>query len=95
MKEKKIGWASFLKLCHHSTSIKQCDAIFHLLFTAEERDQLADRVLLVRELLKGEKTQRQIAADLNISIAKITRGSNQLKETNEDVKQHFLNAIDH
>ncbi|WP_372443101.1 Trp family transcriptional regulator [Coxiella-like endosymbiont of Rhipicephalus sanguineus] len=37
-------------------------------------------VELICKLIKGEKTQREISNDLDISIAKITRISNSLKD---------------
>ena len=45
--------------------------------------------ILYLGLLKKQKTQREIAEDLNVSIAKITRGSNELKRTNKK----FLNWL--
>jgi TrpR family trp operon transcriptional repressor len=84
------GWNQFLTLCRATESTQQLDQLFSLLFTLEEKDQLAMRVQLVKELLKGEKTQRQISQDLKISIAKITRGSNALKTVDESLKAFIL-----
>ena len=53
--------------------------LFDLLLTPEEKESLALRCLIIEELLKQKKTQRDIAKDLQVSIAKITRGSNELK----------------
>ena len=47
--------------------------------TQEEKESIATRCLIVVELLKQEKTQRAIAEYSHVSIAKITRGSNELK----------------
>ncbi len=66
--------------------------MFGLLFSLEEKEQLALRVELVRALLKGEKTQCEIAHDLNISIAKIARGSNALKTTSDKIKSFIKNS---
>lgn len=76
---KARGWRRFLNLCHKTKSPTELNTLFEFLLTAEERDTLATRVELVAALLKEEKTQREIAAELEISIAKITRGSNALK----------------
>ena len=90
---KQDGRKSFVELCSQAKSNEQLDAIFKTFFTLEEQAQMADRVMLVKALLKGEKTQRELAADLKISIAKITRGSNQLKTTDaallEYLKEHI------
>ena len=83
---QSTGWEDFLTLCKSVESTVALDELCSLLFTLEEKAQLALRVELVKELLKGQKTQREIARDLNISIAKITRGSNALKTTSESVK---------
>ncbi|WP_235379204.1 Trp family transcriptional regulator [Candidatus Coxiella mudrowiae] len=52
-------------------------------------------VELICELIKGEKTQREISNDLDVSIAKITRVSNALKIIDDKVKtfikQHLIN----
>jgi TrpR family trp operon transcriptional repressor len=86
------GWQKFLSLCQEGESTQQLDELFNLFFTIEEKETLAMRILLVKELLKGAKTQREIAQDLNISIAKITRGSNALKTTSNDLKR-FLSGF--
>lgn len=73
------GWRSFLKLCSACTDEKTLSSLLDLLLTTEEKQSLAMRCLIIVELLKQEKTQREIAKDLGVSIAKITRGSNELK----------------
>lgn len=73
------GWQSFLKLCLETKNEKMLSSLFDLLLTQEERESIAMRCLIVVDLLKQEKTQRNIAEDLHVSIAKITRGSNELK----------------
>lgn len=73
------GWVHFLEICRKAKTDEELNDLLYLFLTPEERDALGTRVELVCELLKGECTQREIAADLDISIAKITRGSNALK----------------
>ena len=87
------GWSQFLTLTRAAESIQQLDQLFNLLFTLEEKNQLAMRVQLVKELLKGEKTQREISQDLKISIAKITRGSNALKTVDQALKTFILQSL--
>jgi len=87
------GWRDFLRLCHAAKSPKQLDELFSFLFTLEERNAVGMRVELIDELLKGQKTQREIAADLEISIAKITRGSNALKIISDRLKKFLVSVL--
>jgi TrpR family trp operon transcriptional repressor len=91
MIETSDGWDQFLTLCRAAESKTRLNQLFDLLFTMEEKTQLAMRVQLVKELLKNEKTQREISQHLKISIAKITRGSNALKTVDESLKTFILN----
>lgn len=75
----QLGWRSFTKLCLATKNEKMLSSLFDLLLTQEERESVAMRCLIVMDLLKQEKTQRDMAEDLHVSIAKITRGSNELK----------------
>jgi TrpR family trp operon transcriptional repressor len=84
---KQTGWREFLSLCHQVESVEGLDKLFHCYLTLEEQEAIATRCLIVRELLKGDKTQREIAKALQVSIAKITRGSNMLKSVETDVKK--------
>lgn len=75
----QTGWRSFLKLCLATNNEKMLAALFELFLTQEEKESLALRCLIIMELLHQDKTQRDIAEELHVSIAKITRGSNELK----------------
>lgn len=81
------GWQEFLSLCHKTKTTQTLDKLLRLYLTQEEVQAISMRDLIVRELLKGEKTQREMAKTLHVSIAKITRGSNSLKLIDEDLKQ--------
>ena len=76
------GWQEFVRLCSTSIAADNFDELCNVLLTVEEKNQLATRVLLLQQLLMGAKSQREIAQCFNISIAKITRGSNELKRGN-------------
>lgn len=91
---EEAGWQEFLELCLRAKSTKALDKVFKLYLTQEEQQAVAMRSLIVRELLKGEKTQREMAKTLHVSIAKITRGSNSLKLIDEDLKQLLLKDSD-
>lgn len=86
-KVEKNGWRLFLERCLSIDNSKDLDAYFELFLTPTERQEIAGRYLIVQELLKGEKTQREIAKDLKVSIANISRGSNILKTTRSDLKK--------
>lgn len=75
------GWQKFIQLVVAVKDPQVVEELAKLLFTSEERDAISKRVLIIEELIKGEMTQREMAENLQISIAKITRGSNALKET--------------
>ena len=81
------GWRGFLERCLKVKTAKELDDYFSLFLTATERQEIAGRYLIVRELLKGQKPQRDIARDLGVSIANISRGSNVLKTTGVDLKK--------
>ena len=73
------GWRSFVQLCTKTKDQQQLKELFDLFLTIEEKENLAMRYLIIKDLLEGQKTQRELAADLGVSISKITRGSNALK----------------
>jgi len=86
-KTEEDGWRGFLERCLKVKTVKDLEAYFSLFLTATERQEIAGRYLIVQELLKGQKTQREIARDLEVSIANISRGSNVLKITGIDLKK--------
>lgn len=81
------GWRGFVQLCTETKGPQQLKELFDLFMTIEEKENLAMRYLLVKQLLKGKKTQRELAAGLGVSISKITRGSNALKIINSHLKE--------
>ncbi len=87
------AWQLFLDLCRSINKTETLDEFFNFIFTPEEREMLASRVIIVEELLRGEKPQRQIAAETKVSIAKITRGSNSLKTINDSLRQLLINKL--
>jgi TrpR family trp operon transcriptional repressor len=87
------GWRCFLELCLSAEDEKILNELFDLLLTAEERSALETRCLLIKDLLEQKKTQREIAESLQVSIAKITRGSNALKQISPKLKQYLLDLL--
>lgn len=85
--QSEEGWWRFLRLCLEVDTAEKLDAFFTFFLTAEEREDLASRYLLVKELISGEKPQRKIAEELGVSIAKITRGSNAMKILDDEMRE--------
>ena len=80
----------FIKISTLLSDEKQLEEFYELFLTCEERKDIAQRLEIVFELLKGENPQREIAKKLNTSIAKITRGSNCLKTVSPELKNTIL-----
>lgn len=91
--DEATGWEAFLKLCQEARSQQELDDLMSFLLTLDEKSQIAARVLLIKELLAGKKAQRQIASDLALSIAKITRGSNALKTIPEELRNFLIRTL--
>lgn len=89
----KKGWRQFLHWSHQAADEKQLDAMFDLVLTPEEKNDIATRCLIIKELLAQEASQRDIAKNLNVSIAKITRGSNELKRMKASVIQYVRSKL--
>ena len=90
---KHDGWDQFLTLCTELNTKNDLEQLFSLLMTFEERKAISGRYLIVRDLLAGKKTQREMADDLGLSIAKITRGSNSLKEADPKFKARLKTKV--
>ncbi|MCI0381900.1 MAG: trp operon repressor [Chlamydiae bacterium] len=81
------GWWRFIS---HLSSLKKrgnVELFLDLFLTHEERHDLGLRYLIIEELIKKKKTQREIAKELDISIGKITRGSNALKSAPSNLRR--------
>ena len=81
------------RLCAEATDEQLMFELLDALLTLEEQRALADRCLIFQGLLKQENTQRELAQSLGVSIATITRGSNQLKKISPSLHkflQHIL-----
>jgi TrpR family trp operon transcriptional repressor len=89
----KDGWRYFLTLCMGTKNEAVLTELFELLFTPEEKTGMETRCLIVKNLLDKQKNQRQISADLNVSIAKITRGSNELKKRSPELLRYLQDHL--
>jgi TrpR family trp operon transcriptional repressor len=83
------AWLKFVALCENAEDEKKLSSLFDLLLTPQEKEDIAMRYLIIQELLREKETQRDIAKNLNVSIAKITRGSNELKRIPESFLRYL------
>ena len=88
--EQNRGWELFIALCRQPSMHKKFNELFGLLLTSEERSSLSTRCLLIQALLEDKMTQREIAEEFNISISKITRGSNALKLIDSQLRKDLI-----
>ena len=81
------AWRKFIKILHGLEAESDLSAFLELLLTPDEREDMVKRVAIVKHLVKGDMTQRELAKHLEISIAMITRGSNALKQIDSKTKE--------
>ncbi len=81
------SWEAFLELCAKIKTPEEFDQFFSLFLTFEEREIMASRYLIIKALLEGDLTQREMADAYKVSIAQITRGSNALKTIDPKFKK--------
>ncbi len=79
------AWKKFITLTS-SLSLEELEVWFDLLLTPAEREDLHLRMQIIKGLLAENLPQRELAKTLNVSISKITRGSNALKSMPEPEK---------
>jgi len=89
MSNEEDGWRAFLDLCKRASS-EELSELLKAVLTHTERHEIAFRMLVFRELVRGERTQREIAADLPISLANVSRGSNVLKTLDPDLRRQLV-----
>ena len=87
-------FAAFIALAERmAKQPKLFNEFCHLIFTAQEREQLGTRIRIIDELLEQRLSQRDIAARFGLSISKITRGSNQLKQHDKSFLDKIQRAL--
>ena len=84
------GWLPWCDMCAEAQSTQELQELLELFLTDEERAAIAGRYRVIQALLLGKESQRQIAASQGVSIATITRGSNQLKRIDPKLKSILL-----
>lgn len=91
--DKNDEWNQFVRLLTSIQSEELMDQMLHLFLTINEREYVVDRHKIVKALLTTDKTQRKIAEELEVSIAKITVGSNELKRMPEELLDYFKKQV--
>ena len=86
-------WTDFLNVISEMPK-NELENFMQLFLTADEKLNLVYRFLIVKGLLKGNLSQRELASDINVSIAKITRGSNALKMFDKDFIQNLKQKLE-
>lgn len=89
----ELDWALLIELCRSVENDHAFSELLDFLFTPEEKSRICHRIMLVKALLAGELTQREIAETYHISIAKITRGSNNLKRISPRLKAQLQSVL--
>ena len=85
----KSEWINFCQAIIDCKNIEDLDIFLDVFLTISEREAIARRYALVRELVTSNKSQREISKDLKVSIANVTRGSNLLKVKKAEI-EHIM-----
>jgi TrpR family transcriptional regulator, trp operon repressor len=78
-----------MNLLENAPKKKARHEIWQLFFTPGELEQLCARYEIIKGLTLENTTQRDLSAKLKLSIAKITRGSNELKRRSPELKEYL------
>ncbi|MDQ5921364.1 MAG: TrpR family transcriptional regulator, trp operon repressor [Pseudomonadota bacterium] len=84
------AWQAFVDKLLQLKTKEQLNEFLNVLLTLSEIDELSKRHAIICALLRNDKTQREIARDLKVSIANVSRGANELKTCSDQVKEMFL-----
>jgi TrpR family trp operon transcriptional repressor len=82
-------WQEFLSTTE-TLDLSQLDFWFDILLTHAEKEDIKDRMQILKGLLDDTLPQRELAEALGVSISKITRGSNALKRLSPQKRQNLL-----
>jgi len=91
---ENTGWQTFVHLLDELGTDQDINRCMKLLLTHEEQYDMGKRILIIKHLLANDCTQRELAKKLNVSIAKITRGSNALKTIDPGLRSLLLKMLE-
>lgn len=89
---KTESWFQVVKLLKGQQDVEALHEVMGVLLTREEREAIGSRLAIMRALLSGEESQREIARRIGVSITKVTRCSNYLK-TLSDTEMAMIEQI--
>lgn len=76
---KTESWFQVIQLLKRQQDVETLHDVMSVLLTREEREAIGSRLAIMRALISGEESQREIAGRIGVSITKVTRCSNYLK----------------
>lgn len=91
--EEKNAWKDLVEQMCAITDADEMNSFFDDMLTEKEIIDIADRYLLMVDLIKG-KSQRDIAQDRKMSLCKITRGSKMLKKKDGYMHRYLNDKYD-
>jgi TrpR family trp operon transcriptional repressor len=85
--------SEIIEIFSSTTDKREMRSLFEDVFTDAEREDIAKRWYIFKELYKGTP-QRRIAKDMEVSLCKITRGSKTLKRDDSVIKRVLSELYD-
>ena len=85
--------SEIIEIFSSTTDKREMRSLFEDVFTDAEREDIAKRWYIFKELYKGTP-QRKIAKDMEVSLCKITRGSKTLKNDQSVIKRVLSELYD-
>ncbi len=89
MKQKKKYLEQLISILMTIDDKKEMEDFLRGLLTPAELEEIPQRLQIVVRLLKGE-TQRQVAANLGVGLATVTRGARELKNGRFKILRRLL-----
>ena len=89
----KDSWSNFLDLCLDIKTPEDMNNLLKLFLTIEEERAISNRYLIIKHLLDGKKSQREISKDIGVSNSALTRGSNGLKIIDSKFKEYLIEKM--
>ena len=86
----QTGWNEFRQAILECKNPEDLDVFLDIFLTISEKEAIMRRYVLVKELLISQKTHREIAKKLNVSIANVTRAANLIKLRKSDIENIIL-----
>ena len=85
--------SEIIEIFSSTTDRREMRQLFEDVFTDAEREDIAKRWYIFKELYKGTP-QRRIASDMEVSLCKITRGSKTLKKDDSIIRRVLSDMFD-